>query len=95
MDKISGSFIWNIHKEKLNISKHGINFTVAGGAFKDPNRKIFVDAKHGAKEKRFFCIGKARGEIITVRFTYRENKIRIIGAGLWRKGRRYYEEKTS
>jgi len=27
------------------------------------------------------------------RFTYREDKIRIFGAGYWRKGRFYYEKK--
>lgn len=32
--------------------------------------------------------------ILTVRFIYRENKIRIIGAGYWRKGKKTYEEKN-
>ena len=32
------------------------------------------------------------GRIITVRFVYRERKIRIIGAGYWRKGKEYYEK---
>jgi len=32
------------------------------------------------------------GNILTVRFVYREGKIRIFGAGFWRKGRKYYEE---
>ena len=31
--------------------------------------------------------GRVSGEIMTVRFTCRENKIRIIGAGYWRKGK--------
>lgn len=29
---------------------------------------------------------------MTVRFTYRNNKIRIIGAGYWRQGKKVYEE---
>lgn len=29
---------------------------------------------------------------MTVRFTYRQNRIRIIGAGYWRKGRDVYEK---
>jgi hypothetical protein len=28
---------------------------------------------------------------MTVRFTYRGNTIRIIGAGYWRKGKKIYE----
>lgn len=29
---------------------------------------------------------------MTVRFTYRERRIRIFGAGYWRKGKRIYEK---
>ncbi len=29
---------------------------------------------------------------MTVRFTYRENVIRIIGAGYWRRGKKIYEK---
>jgi len=87
-----GSFTWDSRKEKVNIRKHGINFIKAVKVFKDPKRKIFTDSKHSEKEPRYFCIGKAGNKIITVRFTYREEKIRIYGAGYWRKGRRYYEK---
>ena len=31
-------------------------------------------------------------KILTVRFTYREHLIRIIGAGYWRRGKKAYEE---
>ena len=55
-------------------------------------RKIVIDGKHSRKEPRLFCLGKVAGKIITVRFTYREDKIRIFGAGYWRKGVKYYEE---
>jgi hypothetical protein len=30
--------------------------------------------------------------LLTIRFTYRDGKIRIFGAGEWRKGRKRYEE---
>ncbi|MBI1870883.1 MAG: BrnT family toxin [Chlamydiae bacterium] len=90
---MSGSFIWDADKEAVNIVKHKINFSTAAKAFKDPKRKIFVDSKHSLKEERYFCIGKVDKSILTVRFTYRENLIRIIGAGKWRKGRIYYEQK--
>ncbi|MDP2646212.1 MAG: BrnT family toxin, partial [Desulfobacterales bacterium] len=32
-------------------------------------------------EDRFFCFGKVKGGVMTVRFTDREGIIRIIGAG--------------
>jgi hypothetical protein len=44
------------------------------------------------ERKRYFCIGRVGNRIMTVRFSCRNGKIRIYGAGYWRKGRRYYEE---
>jgi len=92
MDKIFGSFVWNRTKEKANVRKHKVDFSTAAKVFKDPHRKIFVDEKHSQKEKRFFCIGKVGSRILTVRFIYRHGKIRIFGAGYWRKGVKYYEK---
>lgn len=92
MRKNSNSFIWDFEKELINIDKHGVDFVTASKAFKDPKRKIYIDSKHSKKEERFFCIGKVGGKILTVRFSYRSGKIRIIGAGYWRKGERYYEK---
>ena len=43
-------------------------------------------------EERLFCLGRVRGKVLTVRFTYREGRIRIYGAGYWRKGRYHYDQ---
>jgi len=93
MDISSGNFIWNEHKERANILKHCIDFYTAANAFNDPKKKIFIDQRHSMKEERYFCIAKVQGRILTVRFTYRDKLIRIIGAGYWRKGKEYYENK--
>ena len=95
MDVVRGDFIWNVHKERMNILKHGVNFAVAAGVFLDPRRAVFIDEKHRADEERYFCIGQVSERVITVRFTYRDQKIRIIGAGYWRKGKDYYEKVCS
>ncbi|MEI7751097.1 MAG: BrnT family toxin [Candidatus Omnitrophota bacterium] len=87
-----GSFLWDDEKERLNILKHNVNFKTAAGIFKDPYIRIFEDRRHSGAEERFFALGKALGEVLTVRFTYRQEKIRIIGAGFWRKGRKLYED---
>ncbi len=68
MDRDYGSFVWNAEKEKINIAKHGIDFSAASKAFLDPRRKIFVNEKHSGTEERFYCIGKVVGGILTVRF---------------------------
>lgn len=85
-------FIWNPAKERDNLRKHGVDFFTAAKAFTDPGRKVFMDSKHSVKEERFFCIGKVNNRVLTVRFTYRGGKIRIIGAGYWRKGEKHYEK---
>jgi len=58
----------------------------------DPKREIYVDSEHSKQEERFFCVGKVANRVMTVRFTYRQEIIRIIGAGYWRKGKGYYEK---
>jgi hypothetical protein len=52
-------------------------------------------AQYSITESRYYCFGKIDNEILTVRFTYRGHKIRIIGAGYWRKGRNIYEKEKS
>ncbi len=88
-------FDWDPRKNAKNQAKHGVAFEKAQYAFADPMRVIAEDLSHSEKEKRYYCFGRVQGGILTVRFTYRENIIRIIGAGYWRKGKSIYEETNS
>jgi uncharacterized DUF497 family protein len=90
-------FEWDENKDLENIEKHGVSFYEAQYAFLDPNRLIAEDLAHSQEEKRYFCFGQdqAKEGILTVRFTYRENRIRIFGAGYWRKGKKVYEQANS
>ncbi len=88
------SFEWDEDKNLQNQEKHGISFSEAQYAFLDYERVILKDHAHSDTEERFYCIGKVREGILTVRFTYRENVIRIFGAGYWRKGKKIYEEQN-
>ncbi len=92
-DERKHGFVWDAGKEAINIEKHGVDFVTATKAFKDPHLRIFVDANHSHQEERFFCFTKVKERVITVRFSYREGKIRIIGVGFWRKGAKYYDQK--
>ena len=89
------SFEWDDKKDHVNRLKHGISFFEAQKAFLDPERVIAEDLEHAETEQRYYCFGKVEEGIMTVRFTYREQKIRIIGAGYWRKGRKIYEQAKS
>jgi uncharacterized DUF497 family protein len=87
-------FEWDDTKDKLNQDKHGVPFSLAQRAFLDEKRVILEDLEHSEEENRYYCLGKVAGGILTVRFTYRRDKIRIIGAGYWRKGRNIYEKEN-
>jgi hypothetical protein len=88
-------FEWDLDKDLTNQKKHGVSFSTAQYAFADAQRVILEDVSHSTEvEKRYFCLGKVGGGILTVRFTYREQRIRIFGAGYWRKGRRIYEQEN-
>ncbi len=81
----------DIRKDLENQQNHGVSFRDAREAFVDPNRLIIQDIEHSANEDRYKCIGKVLGKICTVRFVYRDGKVRIFGAGYWRKERKLYE----
>ncbi len=86
------TFEWDDAKDAANRSKHGLSFDQAQEAFLDPRRVIARDLAHGGAEKRYYCFGRAGEGIATVRFTLRSSRIRIIGAGYWRKGKAAYEK---
>ena len=88
------SFEWDPDKDIQNQLKHGVSFSEAQHAFKDPNRIIAPDKTHSLSEERYYCIGKMGESILTVRFTYRSHNIRIYGAGRWRKGKTTYEKEN-
>jgi uncharacterized protein len=88
------SFEWDEAKDRANRAKHGVSFAEAQQAFFDPRRVIAEDLEHSGGEQRYFCFGRAGDGVMTVRFTWREGRIRIFGAGYWRKGRTIYEREN-
>lgn len=88
------SFEWDEEKNKINIKKHNVSFYEAQKTFLDIHRVILEDIDHSIIEKRYFCLGKVDDNILTVRFMLRDNRIRIFGAGYWRKGKRIYDKKN-
>jgi uncharacterized DUF497 family protein len=87
-------FEWDPEKDRGNQSKHGVSFVQAQFAFADARRVIAEDLSHSGSEKRYYCFGAVGEGIMTVRFTYREDVVRIIGAGYWRRGKRVYEREN-
>jgi uncharacterized DUF497 family protein len=92
---VKAHFEWDAAKDEANQAKHGVPFEIAQYAFSDPLRVIARDLEHSRQEPRFYCFGKIGGGVLTVRFTYRNDVIRIFGAGYWRKGKAIYERQNS
>lgn len=89
------SFEWEAAKEQANIEKHGVSFSIAQHAFADPKRVILEDVTHSSEqESRYYCLGEAGEGILTLRFTYQGGRIRIFGAGYWRKGKQIYDKQN-
>ena len=87
-------FEWDPGKDRENKQRHGVAFALAQLAFADPRRVIAEDLSHSAGEERYYGFGRVEGGVLTVRFTFRGNVIRIFGAGYWRRGRRIYEREN-
>jgi uncharacterized DUF497 family protein len=88
------TFEWDPGKDLENQRKHKVSFSEAQYAFADSRRVIAEDLDHSTKEKRFFCFGRVKRGVLTVRFTYRSGVIRIFGAGFWRKGKAIYDREN-
>ncbi|MCL2869836.1 BrnT family toxin [Candidatus Saccharibacteria bacterium] len=87
-------FEWDSTKNDINVAKHGISFEEAKLAFCDNKRLLEQDITHSTSTgKRYFLYGNTGRGIVTVRFTVRNDNIRIIGAGYWRQGRRKYDKR--
>ena len=91
---MTARFDWNPVKDRENQLKHGVGFAEAELAFADPRRVIAEDLAHSEAEPRFFCFGRIGANVLAVRFTYRSEVIRILGAGYWRRGKRIYEHEN-
>ena len=93
----NSDFEWDESKNLENIEKHGVSFYEAQYAVLDQNRVIAKALDNSKEGDRYFCFGKDQdgNGILTVRFTYRNQKIRIFGAGYWRRGKKIYEQNNS
>lgn len=75
-------FEWDSEKEKININKHGLDFSTAARVFMDENRLEIFDELHSDLEERYITIGMIDNiaYIVVVVYTERGEAIRIISA---------------
>jgi uncharacterized DUF497 family protein len=86
-------FEWDENKNQSNQLKHGISFEEASEIFRYPTYEI-ADTRQDYGEIRYIGIGRNKQMVLlTVAFTERESRIRIISARRASKNeqKQYYE----
>ena len=86
-------FDWDEANTQKNWGRHRVMFYECEGVFfRDP--LILPDADHSREELRFFAMGQTlRDRRLTIVFTVRNNRIRVISArDMSRRERRDYEK---
>jgi uncharacterized protein len=73
-------FEWDEAKAAENYAKHGVSFELAAKVFEDPFGIERLDDREDYGEDRFILTGTAEGVVLTVVYTERSGRIRIISA---------------
>jgi uncharacterized protein len=74
-------FEWDFAKSSINIEKHGLSFEIASEIFStDPEPLIFIDVRYDYGEIRKVAIGSLNETVITVVYTERVGRLRLISA---------------
>lgn len=71
---------WDEAKAEANLKKHQVSFEQAMLACEDPFALIEFDDSEDYGEERYILIGRALDGVLTVIFTERSNRTRIISA---------------
>lgn len=90
------SFEWDKGNINKNLKEHNVADKEAEEVFSNKFSKIFKDIRHSQKEYRFVAYGTTNaGRKLTVVFTLRGQKIRVISArDQNKKERRAYEKEV-
>jgi len=87
-------FDWDEGNRDKSWQKHKIHFKETEEVFFNKPVKIFPDKKHSTAENRFLGLGRTNNDnLLTIIFTIRNKKLRIISAlSQNKKERKIYEK---
>ena len=89
-------FEWDDEKAAQNSLRHGVTFADAMLAFNDPFAIERLDNRFDYGEERFIILGMVRNRLLSVVYTTRGQRIRVISArGAESHERRRYHEANS
>jgi uncharacterized DUF497 family protein len=77
---IDDDFEWNDAKARRNYIRHGVTFDIARKAFADPSMVEVLDNREDYGEDRYLLIGMAEGQLLSIIYTDRNDRCRIISA---------------
>ena len=89
-------FEWDDAKADSNLAKHGISFEAACGVFGDVFALDRVDNTVDYGEERYLITGLANGVVLTVAYTERNGRTRLISArkATKREEQEYHDSQT-
>lgn len=87
-------FDWDEHNINKNKLKHGVDISECEEVFYNKPQIVAFDKSHSQKEDRYSLIGNTtKGKRLTIIFTLRNGKIRVISARAQsNKERKLYDE---
>jgi uncharacterized DUF497 family protein len=87
---------WDDNKNQQNQAKHGIDFYDAVRIFMDIDRIEVVDDRKNYRETRYRTVGTAFNVVLTVVYTMRSSRYRLISARKASRHEReaYYHQKS-
>jgi len=71
---------WDEAKAAANFCKHGVTFEQAAYAFCDPFAVEWIDQRAVYGEERVILLGRVGGQILSIVYTERGERLRIISA---------------
>ena len=88
-------FMWDEGNKEKNFKKHGVKNEESESVFLDRHSVLAEDLKHSNVESRYQILGVSdSGKFLSIFFTIRTEKIRIISArGMNTKERNFYNER--
>ena len=89
MNALLGDFEWDPRKSEANLEKHGISFPDVIDLFQAPYLTVSSDR---SSEARWLAIGEIWGRVVTIVYTERNGRKRLISARMARSYERqaYY-----
>jgi hypothetical protein len=74
------AFEWDAAKARRNYAKHGVSFATAKQSFADPLQVVLIDDREEYGEDRFMLLGAVDGQILSIVYTERQERYRLISA---------------